>query len=114
MLHHVRARGIARQRIFQADADREDFVQRLARLAEAEALTVYAWALWPNHFPRLVRTGRHPLARSLRSRLTGSAGAVNRRSRRRGHLFQNRYKSVVCDEEVYFLELVRYLHRNVP
>ncbi|HEV8715380.1 MAG TPA: transposase [Candidatus Binatia bacterium] len=106
------ARRIARQPIFQDDADREDFVQRVARLAEAEALTVYAWALLPNHFHPLVRTGRQPLARSMRSLLTGYAGAFNRRYRRSGHVFQNRYKSVVCDEEAYFLELVRYLHLN--
>jgi len=49
VLHPVRARGSARQQLFPADADREDCVQRLARLAEAEALTVYAWALLPNH-----------------------------------------------------------------
>jgi len=42
VLHHVMAWGIARQRIFQNDADREDFVQRMARLVETEALTVYA------------------------------------------------------------------------
>ncbi len=110
MLHHVRARGSARQRLFQADAEREDVVQRLARVAEAEALRVYAWALLPNHFHLLVRTGRHPLARSMRSLLTGYAGAVNRRSQRSGHVLQNRYKSVVCDEAVYLLELVRSLH----
>ena len=67
VLHHVMARGIARQRIFQADADRADFVQRMARVAETEALTVYAWALLPTHFHLLVRTGRQPLARSMRS-----------------------------------------------
>jgi len=44
---------MARQRFFSADADREDFVQRLARLAAAEALTVYAWALLPNHFQEM-------------------------------------------------------------
>jgi REP element-mobilizing transposase RayT len=106
------ARGTERQRIFQDDADRENFVQRVAGLVDAAALTVYAWALLPNHFHLLVRTGRQPLARSMRSLLTGYAGAFNRRYRRKGHLFQSRYKSVVCDEETYFLELVRYLHLN--
>jgi hypothetical protein len=48
----------------------------------------------------------------MRSLLTGYAGAFNRRHRRSGHLFQNRYKSIVCEENVYFLELVRYLHLN--
>jgi REP element-mobilizing transposase RayT len=109
MLHYVMARGIERQRIFN-DADREDFVQRMAKLAAAEALTVYAWAFLPNHFHLLVRTDRHPLARSMRSLLTGYAGAFNRRSRHRGHVFQNRYKSVVCDEAIYCLALVRSLH----
>ena len=112
VLHNVMARGIERQRIFQDDVDREDVVQRLARLAETEARTVYAWALLPHHVHLLVRTGRQPLARSMRSRLTGDAGAVNRRSRRSGHVLQNRYKSGVCDAVVYFLALVRYLHLN--
>jgi hypothetical protein len=48
----------------------------------------------------------------MRSLLTGYAGAFNRRHRRRGHLFQNRYKSIVVEEEPYLLELVRYLHLN--
>jgi len=112
VLHHVMARGIMRQPIFRTDADRDDFVQRLARLAEAQSVSVYAWALLPNHFHVLLRTGQQPLARSMRSLLTGYAGAFNRRHHRSGHLFQNRYKSIVCEEEVYLLELVRYLHLN--
>ena len=110
MLPQVRARGGARQRLFPADAEREDCVQRLARVAEVETLTVYAWSLLPNHFHLLVRTRRQPLALSMRALLTGSAGAFNRRSRRSGHVLQNRYKSVVCNEAVYCLELVRSLH----
>jgi len=70
---------------------------------------VYAWTLLPTHFHLLVRTGRHPLARSMRSLLTGYAGAFNRRSRRSGHVLQNRYKSVGCDEAGYLLALVRSL-----
>ncbi len=111
-LHHVMVRGIERRAIFRDDRDRDDFVRRLAGLAEAGALAVYAWALLPNHAHLLVRTGSHPLARSLRSLLTGYAGAFNRRHRRIGHLFQNRYKSVAVEEEPYFLQLVRYLHLN--
>jgi REP element-mobilizing transposase RayT len=112
VLHHVMARGLDRQTIFRDDRDRDDFVRRLARLVEARALTVYAWALLPNHFHLLVRTAARPLARSMRSLLTGYAGAFNRRHKRAGHLFQNRYKSIVIEEESYFLDLVRYLHLN--
>jgi REP element-mobilizing transposase RayT len=104
--------GIERTQIFRSDTDRADFVARLAALAEAGALTVYAWACLPNHAHLLVRTGRRPLARSMRAFLTGYAGAFNRRHRRVGHLFQNRYRSIVVEAEPYLLELVRYLHLN--
>jgi putative transposase len=112
VLHHVMVRGIERTTLFRDDPDRTDFVARLAALAEARALTVYAWALLPNHAHLLVRTGDRPLPRSMRSLLTGYAGAFNRRHHRAGHLFQNRYKSIVVEEEPYLLELVRYLHLN--
>lgn len=112
VLHHVMARGLDRQTIFRDDRDRDDFVRRVAGLGAAGAVTVYAWALLPNHCHLLVRTGTRPLARSMRSLLTGYAGTFNRRHKRTGHLFQNRYKSIVVEEERYLLELVRYLHLN--
>src|SRR5512137_2271763 len=112
VLHHVMVRGIERRAIFRDEGDRADFVGRLAALVPATGLTVYAWALLPNHAHCLVRTGSRPLPRVMRSLLTGYAGAFNRRHHRVGHLFQNRYKSIVVEEEHYLLELVRYLHLN--
>lgn len=112
VLHHVMARGIERRAIFRDDRDRADFVRRLAALAQAGAVAVYAWVLLPNHFHLLLRSGTQPLAHAMRALLTGYAGTFNRRHRRTGHLFQNRYKSIVVEEEPYFLELVRYLHLN--
>jgi REP element-mobilizing transposase RayT len=105
-------RGLERRAIFRDDTDRADFVARMEVLAEAGYWTIYAWALLPNHAHLLVRTGTRPLPRSMRSLLTGYAGAFNRRHKRVGHLFQNRYKSIVVEEEPYLLELVRYLHLN--
>jgi hypothetical protein len=48
----------------------------------------------------------------MRRLLTGYAIRYNERHHRHGHLFQNRYKSIVCEEETYFQELVRYIHLN--
>ena len=111
-LHHVMVRGIERTALFRDDRDRADFVSRLATLAETGLWVVYAWALLPNHAHLLVRTGPRPLGRNMRSLLTGYAGAFNRCHHRIGHLFQNRYKSIVCEEEAYLLELVKYIHLN--
>lgn len=111
-IHHVMGRGIERRAIFLDDVDREDFLSRLERLVEKKALVVYAWALMPNHFHLLVRSTLTPLSRAMRSLMTGYAGYFNRKHERVGHLFQNRFKSVLCEEETYLLELVRYIHLN--
>ena len=111
-LHHVMARGIEGADIFRTDKDRNDFLARLAEQCEAEALKVYAWALIPNHFHLLVRTGNRPIFTSMRKILTGYVVRFNRRHQRQGHLFQNRYKSIVCEEDPYLLELTRYIHLN--
>lgn len=113
VLHHVMGRGIERRRIFLSDEDRNDFLSRLGFLAEEDCLKVYAWALLPNHFHLLCKTGKIPLARSMRRLLTGYVVSFNHRHNRNGHLFQNRYKSIVCQEDSYLMELVRYIHLNL-
>ena len=76
-LHHVMVRGLERHLIFRDDADRADFVARLAALAAHGAFRVYAWALPPNHAHHLVWTGMRPLARAMRSLLSGYGGAFD-------------------------------------
>jgi hypothetical protein len=66
----------------------------------------------PNHVHLLLKTGLTPIATIMRRLLTGYAVYFNRRHRRHGHLFQNRYKSILCQAEPYFRELVRYIHLN--
>ncbi|OGP50214.1 MAG: hypothetical protein A2Y79_07865 [Deltaproteobacteria bacterium RBG_13_43_22] len=113
VLHHVMGRGIEKTNIFITDEDREDFVSRLAELAETQAIRIYAWALLSNHFHLLCKTQSKPLASNMRKLLTGYVVNFNRRHKRHGHLFQNRYKSIVCQEENYLRELVRYIHLNL-
>ncbi len=92
-LDHVMARGIEGTSKFRTDKDRDDFLDCQAGQCEVEALKVYAWALIPNHL--LVRTGNRPLFASIRKILTGYVAKFSRRHKRQGHLFQNRYKSIV-------------------
>jgi REP-associated tyrosine transposase len=60
----------------------------------------------------ILKIGDVPIATVMRKLLTGHALWYNRRHRRSGHLFQNRYKSILCQEDTYLLELVRYIHLN--
>jgi len=111
-LHHIIARGIERSNIFRDDIDRENFLERLGDLTLQTQTICYAWALIPNHFHLLLKTGNVPIATLMRRLLTGHAAGFNRRHRRSGHVFQNRYKSILCQEEVYLKELIRYIHLN--
>ncbi len=111
-LHHIIARGNEKRKIFEDKLDRKKFLVRLEDILSHTLTVCYAWALIPNHFHLLLRTGTVPIATVMRRLLTGYAIYFNRRHRRYGHLFQNRYKSVLCQEDPYFLELVRYIHLN--
>ncbi len=111
-LHHVMGRGIDGVKIFSKRKDREDFLERVADLCRVEALSIYAWALIDNHFHLLARTGNEALSNSMRKLLTGYVVNYNRRHKRYGHLFQNRYKSIICEDDPYLLELTRYIHLN--
>jgi len=106
------ARGIERRKLFRDDKDRNSFLDRLAIILEETQTQCYAWALIPNHFHILLRTGATPLSKVMRRLMTGYAVTFNKRHRRSGHLFQNRYKSVICEENAYLLELIRYIHLN--
>jgi REP element-mobilizing transposase RayT len=111
-VHHIILRGIERRRIFRDDFDRENFLERLERALTETQTACYAWALMPNHIHLLLKTGSLPMAAVMRRLLTGYAVSFNLRHRRHGHLFQNRYKSILCQEDAYLKELVRYIHLN--
>lgn len=111
-LHHVIVRGIEQRKIVDDFHDRKDFISRMGKIASETGTPVYAWALMTNHAHILLRSGPSGLSRYMLRFLSGYAASYNRRHRRHGHLFQNRYKSIVCEEDRYFRELVRYIHLN--
>jgi REP element-mobilizing transposase RayT len=111
-LHHVIVRGIEKRFIVVDDDDRENFVVRMGDLALETGTSIYAWALMTNHAHILLRSGPDGIATYMRRLLSGYAITYNLRHRRYGHLFQNRYKSIVCEEDAYFKELLRYIHLN--
>lgn len=112
VLQHVIVRGIERCDIFRDDHDRSAFLERFFPLLRQTSTRCYAWSLMSNHVHLLLQPTVSPLSQLMRSLLTGYAICFNRKYQRSGHLFQNRYKSIICEEEPYLLELVRYIHLN--
>jgi REP-associated tyrosine transposase len=111
-LQHIIIRGIERSNIFRDEKDKNVFLKRFGKVLLETSTPCYAWTLMDNHAHLLLRTGLTPLFTVMQRLLTGYAHYYNRRHQRHGQLFQNRYKSVLCEEDPYFLELIRYIHLN--
>lgn len=105
-------RGIEKRNIVDDDDDRENFVRRIGEVGLDTGTSIFAWTLMDNHAHILIKSGAAGLAAFMRRLLGGYAASYNRRHKRHGHLFQNRYKSIICEENAYFRELVRYIHLN--
>ncbi|MEA3392584.1 MAG: transposase [Candidatus Marinimicrobia bacterium] len=105
-------RGIERRKIFRSNTDRDDFIERLSIILPESNTYCYAWALLGNHAHFLFRSGKAGISKVMRRLLTGYAVTFNHKYKRHGQLFQNRYKSIICQEDTYFRELVRYIHLN--
>lgn len=111
-LHHVIIRGLEQGSIVRDDMDRKVFLDRMGLLAKGSGTSICAFALMPNHAHILLKSSPDGLSSYMRRLLSGYAPYFNRRHQRVGHLFRNRYQSIVCEEEVYFDKLVAYIHLN--
>ena len=90
-LHHVIIGGIEKRNIVDDGKDRGEFVNRMGRLSVDLKTSIYAWSLMTNHAHILLKSGPSGLPDFMRKLLTGYAINYNKRHRRHGHLFQNRY-----------------------
>lgn len=111
-LYHVISRGNRREKIFRSRADFQQFQSLLREIRGQHGFTLYAYVLMPNHFHLLIEVAEKPLSKVMQSLLYRYTRHYNQRYHQVGHLFQGRYKAIVCDKESYLLELVRYLHLN--
>lgn len=105
-------RGIEQGSIVRDDTDRKAFLDRMGLLAKGTGTSICAFALLTNKAHILLKSGPDGLSTYMRRLLSGYAPYFNRRHQRSGYLFQNRYKSIICEEEAYFDKLVAYIHLN--
>ncbi len=105
-------RGLERRRIFSGVDDKADFLERLEIGLEQTDSECLAFAIMSNHYHLLIRVSSAPLSHLMSKLLSGYATHYNHRKKRSGYVFQNRFKSILCDADNYLLELIRYIHLN--
>jgi putative transposase len=112
ILYHVIVRGNQRQRTFTSQSDHQAYLERLAKYRKRYGFTIHAFCLMANHVHLLVQSSGIPLAKFMQGLQQSYTQYFNLRHKKTGHLFEGRYKAIVCQEDPYLLELIRYIHLN--
>jgi len=112
LLYHVIVRGNQRQKTFLRPRDYQAYLERLTKYCQKYGVTLYAYCLMPNHVHLLLECGEEPLAKFMQGIQQSYTQYFNRAHDKVGHLFQGRYKAIVCEKDEYLLALVRYIHLN--
>ena len=111
-VYHAIARGNARQNIFLCEQDWERFLDMLEQLKSDRPFRLYAYCLMSNHLHLLIEPLAATLSGVMNNLLSRYARYFNREQGRTGHVFQERFKSVLCWKDSQFLEQSRYIHLN--
>jgi len=112
LLYHVIVRGNQRRKTFRCDHDYKAYLDRLEKYRAKFRIRVYAFCLMPNHVHLLLESGSTPLGKFMQGLQESYTQYFNRSYRKVGHLFQGRYKAIICDKDKYLLALIRYIHLN--
>jgi REP element-mobilizing transposase RayT len=106
------ARGVDRRDIFVDDQDRRDFLRTVLEVKCETPFSILAYCLMGNHFHFAMKVENTALSRIMQRILTSYVRGFNARHDREGHLFQARYKSLLCLTDTYLIALIRYIHMN--
>jgi REP element-mobilizing transposase RayT len=111
-LYHIISRGNNRQRIFRSHEDNLKFTSMIGQQKAKRPFYLYAYCLMPNHAHLLIERQDDKISRIMQGLLTGYSQYFNRKYKKIGHLFQARYKAILCQTDRYLGALVRYIHLN--
>src|SRR4030043_1563732 len=110
--YHIITRGNQRQRVFKRDDDFQKYISLISFYKERYKYSLYAYVLMSNHVHLLIETRQIPLSKVLQGINQSYTMYYNRKYRTVGHLFQGRYKAILCDKDAYLFSLVKYIHLN--
>ena len=111
-IYHIMLRGINQQVIFEDEEDYQKFIETIKTYKAVSGYKVFAYCLMSNHIHLLLKVEKEDVDLIIK-RIAGSyVYWYNWKYYRRGHLFQDRFKSEPVEDETYFLTVLRYIHQN--
>ena len=110
--YHVITRGNRREKIFRDKKDFLKYLEILSHYKKRYRFRLYSYVLMSNHVHLLMETGKVSLSKVKQGINQSYTAYFNRKYKTVGHLFQGRYKALLCDRERYLLSLIKYIHFN--
>lgn len=110
--YHVLARGNHKQQIFHNDEDYLTYLRLVQKYSKRYDVELHGYVLMPNHIHLLIRVSTIPLSSFMQGIQQSYTQIYNKQYEKVGHIFQGRFKSLYVDNDVYLLELIRYIHLN--
>jgi len=111
-VYHVMIRGNEGKKIFLDDDDRTRFIETLRDKNKENKFSVYAYCLMDNHVHLVISEGADTISKIMQRINISYAYYFNKKYGRKGHLFQDRFKSEVIESDDYLLAAIRYVHNN--
>ena len=111
-LYHVIVRGNNGEAIFNEEKQKDRYLEILAFYKETLGFLLYAYCIMSNHAHLLIEVIDLPLSRIMQRVQQVYTQWFNRNYNRTGHIFQQRYKALLCDKDNYLLQLIRYIYNN--
>jgi len=111
-LVHVMAHSVEGKLLFVDDLDRIEFLSRFEKGLAKTGYQCYTWALMDNHYHLFLRASEKTLSKLMRGLNGGYASYYNKRHNKHGYLFQGRFKSVLCQDQNYAVQLIKYINLN--
>ena len=111
-LFHIMAHSVEEKPLFVDDQDRSEFLSRFEKGLTKSGFLCYTWALMDNHYHLFLRTSEKRMSKLMRGLNGGYAMYYNKRHGKRGPLFRDRFKSALCQDQDYAVQLVKYINLN--
>lgn len=111
-VYHLIQRGNNREFIFEKKEDKQYLLELIDKYRELMEFELYGYAIMGNHYHLVIRTGKVPLKDIMHRINNQFSREYNRKNKRTGHVFENRYKGILVVEDRYLLSLLRYVHQN--
>jgi len=111
-LYHVMARGNNGEYNIAKDEEKLEYISIIKRYKERYGFRLYAYCIMDNHIHMLIVVDEIPLEKIMQGIQQVYTQRYNKKYRRTGHVFQQRYKAIVCNKDGYLLHLIKYIHFN--